>query len=65
MQLRAAHGMRAEGLGVNGRVECCYHTHSHVLQYKIDSDVRLDGRPCYVQEVRGLPEEAAQCERHR
>ena len=41
------------------------HTHSHVLQYKIDSDVRLDGRPCYVQEVRGLPEEVAQCERHR
>ena len=41
------------------------HTHSHVLQYKIDSDVRLDGRPCYVQEVRELPEEAAQYERHR
>ena len=69
MQLRAAHGMKAEGLGVNGRVVCCsihhYHTHTHTLQYKIDSDVRLDGRPCYVQEVRGLPEEAAQCERHR
>ena len=30
-----------------------------MLQYKIDSDVRLDGRPCYVQEVRELPEETA------
>ena len=42
-----------------------YHTRTYTLQYKIDSDVRLDGRPCYVQEVREFPEEAARCERLR
>ena len=50
-------------LGISGRVRDTTpyipYTYTHMLQYKIDSDVRLDGRPCYVQEVRELPEETA------
>ena len=50
-------------LGISGRERCTTpyipYTYTHMLQYKIDSDVRLDGRPCYVQEVRELPEETA------